>query len=116
MMVSCAKEKVVEHPYAGLSSEYFDSFSDKALTADAQEIRDYILNIVKADHDSLKADRYTRAHYKFFSTSPSAFLWINRKGISSQADTLLACLEVAQPAAVCTHTALANICEEGFLF
>ena len=93
MMVSCAKEKVVEHPYAGLSSEYFDSFSDKALTADAQEIRDYILNIVKADHDSLKADRYTRAHYKFFSTSPSVFLWINRKGISSQADTLLACLD-----------------------
>ena len=28
MILSCAKEKVVEHPYAGLSSEYFESFSD----------------------------------------------------------------------------------------
>ena len=93
MIVSCAKEKVVEHPYAGLSSEYYDSFSDKALTADAQEIRDNILTIVKADRDSLKADRYTRAHYKYFSTSPSAFLWIDRKGVSTQADTLLACLD-----------------------
>ena len=93
MIASCAKEKVVEHPYAGLSSEYYDSFSDKALTADAQKIRDNILTIVRADRDSLKADRYTRAHYKYFSTSPSAFLWIDRKGVSTQADTLLACLD-----------------------
>ena len=93
MIMSCTKEKVVEHPYAGLSSEYFDSFSDKSMEANAQEISDYILTIVKADHDSLKADRYTRAHYKYFTTSPAAFLWINRQGISSQADTLLACLD-----------------------
>ena len=33
MILSCAKEKVVEHPYAGLSSEYFESFSDKTMKA-----------------------------------------------------------------------------------
>ena len=89
MIASCAKEKVVEHPYAGLSSEYYDSFSDKALTANAQEIRDNILNIVKADRDSLKADRYTRAHYKYFSTSPSAFLFPLRQTLSLPVSTLV---------------------------
>ena len=93
MILSCAREKVVEHPYAGLSSEYFESFSDRTMKANQQEIRDNIMNIVEADHESLKADRYTRVHYKFFSTSPSAYLWINRQGISPQADTLLACLD-----------------------
>lgn len=93
MILSCAKEKVVEHPYAGLSSEYFESFSDRTMKANQQEIRDNIMNIVEADHESLKADRYTRAHYKYFSTSPAAYLWINRQGISPQADTLLACLD-----------------------
>ena len=93
MILSCAKEKVVELPYAGLSSEYYESFSDKTMKANQQEIMDYILTIVGADHESLKADRYTRAHYKFFSTSPAAFLWINRQGVSPQAETLLACLD-----------------------
>ena len=93
MILSCAKEKVVEHPYAGLSSEYFDSFSDRTMKANAQEISDYIQTIVKADQDGQRADRYTRAHYKYFSNSPAAFLWINRQGVSPQADTLLACLD-----------------------
>ena len=33
MILSCAKEKVVEHPYAGLSSEYYESFSDRTMKA-----------------------------------------------------------------------------------
>lgn len=93
MIVSCTKEKAFEHPYAGLNAEYFDSYSDKSMKINSQEILGNILKIVKTDYDLLKADKYTRAHYKAFSESPSVFLWINRYGVSSKADTLLACID-----------------------
>lgn len=93
MIFSCSKEKTVEHPYAGLSSEYFEGYSDKNLTFNTEEIHDILLNIAKTDNGSLKSDKYTRAHYKQFHGSTASFLWINRTGVTPQADTLLACLD-----------------------
>lgn len=93
MIVSCAKEKGMDNPYAGLTKEYYDSYSDNSMKINTKEILDNIMKMVKADNGLLKADKYTKAHYKYFSESHAAFLWIDRTGVSPQADTLLACLD-----------------------
>lgn len=90
---SCGNNEVTSHPYEALTEDYFDSLADDAFRTNSQIIRDNIIKIAKQDADGTTADRHTRTHYSVFSTSPAAFLWINRHGVSSQADTLLACLD-----------------------
>lgn len=92
-VASCSEEKALQHPYAGLTKEYFDSLSEDGFKTNSKTIRENILKMVHQDSDSLAADRYTRLHYRRTSNAPSAFLWINRTGVSRQADTLLACLD-----------------------
>ena len=90
---SCGDKDIAPHPYEALTKEYFDSLADDAFRTNSQIIRDNIIKIAKKDADGTAAERHTRAHYSRFSTSPAAFFWIDRHGVSSQADTLMACLD-----------------------
>lgn len=80
-------------PYGDLSVDYFERGVDENMKTNSAVIRDAIMRMVRSDRDSMKADVKTRGHYKNNIHSADCFLWINRHGVSDQADTLVACLD-----------------------
>lgn len=63
------------------------------MKTNSAKVRDILMKMVRNDNDSLTADMRTRNHYRDFSQSTKCFLWIDRHGVSHQADSLLACID-----------------------
>ena len=84
LLQSC-HEKSGDFRHSELKLEDYGDLRDSALAIDGDAIRKHIRSFVRADRDSLQADAELRAFY----ASDHRFLWINRLGVTSQADTLL---------------------------
>lgn len=77
--------------YAGLSKEYYVETQSEGLKTNSMHVREYISGYCKADKDSTDADGYARLYYIRRGT----FLWIDRYGVKSYADSLVAFLDSA---------------------
>ena len=65
--------------------EDFADFSVSHLSINSHHIRSLIDSLIRNDHDGLTADFKARSYY----LNDGDFLWVSRKGVSFQADTLL---------------------------
>lgn len=80
---SCHEQ--VSDPYKNLSEACFVDMADDDLMLNSHEIRRCIDTLMRADSAAFIADRSTRNYY--YSHKP--FIWINRNGVLSRADTAL---------------------------
>lgn len=71
-----------------VSLEEYEAFGDGNLSINSHRIRSVIDSLVRNDSDGLTADFRTRRYYR----KKGEFLWVDRHGLTSQADTLLAYL------------------------
>ena len=69
----------------GVTVESFREFSKPGQTINSHHIRNFIDSLMGTDKDSTVADYHTRSYY----LNGGRFLWIDRKGVDSRADTLL---------------------------
>lgn len=90
-LLSCSEEQ--KHPYSDLSAEYFRGIADSSMMTNSAVIRECIMTLTRQDKDSMLADTRTKSHYRSEGSSSHCFLWINRHGVSTQADSLIACLD-----------------------
>lgn len=74
--------------------EALSGLKESSYAFSSQAIREQLLRLGKADIDSTLADQRTRAYYR----REGDFLWIDRYGVDSRADTLLALLRQDVPA------------------
>ncbi|MBR1468774.1 MAG: L,D-transpeptidase family protein [Prevotella sp.] len=63
----------------------YDGLRDSSLVISESAIKNHIKTLCKNDRDSMLADAKLRSFY----TNRPSFLWINRFGVTAQADTLL---------------------------
>lgn len=75
--------------------EAFSALKEPSYALSSIKIRQHIASLCKNDHDSTVADRFVRSYYL---DAQSPFLWIDRYGIDSRADTLVAFLRENVPA------------------
>lgn len=80
---SCHDE--VMNPNKNLTLESFDSFSTDSYAVNSHRIREQLDSLIREDRDSMTADFRTRSYY----LQQGKFLWIDRHGLDSRADTLL---------------------------
>lgn len=73
---------------ANVSLQDFQTLSVKGQKLSSAKIRRHLTRIIEADCDSMTADFRTRAYY----INQGSLLWIDRLGVDSRADTLLAWL------------------------
>lgn len=85
--MSCQQK--VENPNKNLSLDDYSVLADDAYKLSAKRIRRDISRMVVADSDSMLADYYARSYY----VKRRPFVWIDRKGLDSRADTLYARLQ-----------------------
>lgn len=87
-LVSSCSEKV-PNTTRHLELEEYKAYGDADLAISSLHIRQVIDSMVRNDKDGLTADFRTRKHY----LQEGTFLWVSRRGVSSQADTLLSYLQ-----------------------
>lgn len=85
--VSCQNKTV--NPNRSLSIEEFSDLRNSCYSLNSHRIRDYIITLCKEDKDSTIADFRSRSYY----LNGGAFLWIDRHGVDSRADSLLSVLD-----------------------
>lgn len=83
-MVSC-REKVV-NPNANLSLSDYASLDSSAYALSAGEVRRELRRMAGNDSDSTLSDFYARSYY----LRHQPMVWVDRKGVDSRADTLVA--------------------------
>lgn len=88
---SSCKEKVPTTTRQ-VALEDYQAFGSKMLSINSTHIRSVIDSMIRNDKDGLSADFRTRSYY----LREGNFLWINRHGVSSQADTLLSYLTTVE--------------------
>ena len=94
---SCQEKVVSTTRYVSL--EEYRTFGDINMSINSHRIREVIDSMVRNDKDELTADFRTRSHY----LQEGDFLWINRHGLTSQADTLLEYLRTVDRMGFSTH-------------
>lgn len=90
LCVSCKEKAICTTQHVSL--EEFRSFGDSRLSVNSYHIRAVIDSLMRNDKDGLTADFRTRSYY----AQEGNFLWINRHGVTSQADTLLVYLRTVK--------------------
>lgn len=88
LVVTSCHEKPV-NPNASMTLDDFSCLVSPEMSVSSKEIRREIGRLVAADNDSTLSDFYARKYYD----SRSPYVWIDRKGIDSRADTLLVRLQ-----------------------
>lgn len=78
-----------ENPNINIQLSQFDELKDQTLTFDFSKMRQQCRHFAINDHDSTQTDYITRKMYKSDFTP----VWVNRYGVDSCADTLLAYLK-----------------------
>lgn len=87
-LFSSCEEKVV-CTTRNVTLEDYRKFGDDCMSIRSMEVRNVIDSLIRNDKDELVADIRTRKYYR----QEGNFLWINRHGLTSQADTLLRYLQ-----------------------
>lgn len=85
-LVACHEEP--NNPNENLEMSMFAELQDSVYALNSHRVREQIHKLIKSDCDSLVADAKTRGYYK----NDGCFLWIDRHGVDSRADSLLAFL------------------------
>lgn len=76
------------NPYRDVSADSFSGLRTSQFVVDSHKIRKHIEYLCRSDRDTIFSDYRTRKYYRGGGT----FLWIERLGVDSRADTLLAVL------------------------
>lgn len=87
---SCQEKVASTTRYVSL--EEYRAFGSADMSISSQRIRSVIDSMVRNDKDELTADFRTRSYY----LQEGNFLWINRHGLTAQADTLLEYLRTVE--------------------
>ena len=82
-VTSCREH--VDNPYRDVSMDDFVAVADDAYQVSARLVKRQIEEMVRQDSDTLTADYRARSHY----LKGGRWVWIGRRGVSAQADTLL---------------------------
>ncbi len=90
LLLSSCNEKT-NNPYKGLTLDAFSELSSDCYKLDARVIRERISGIAENDGAPLSMDIRTRKFY----LNNNRFIWINRLGVFSRADTLLSIIRQA---------------------
>ena len=83
MMAACTNN--VPSSTKNLSLEEYKPFGERNFTVNSVQVRQVIDSMVRNDRDGLTADFRTKRHY----LQERTFLWVDRCGVTPQADTLL---------------------------
>ena len=86
-MTACEERVHVDNRDVVLSD--YDNIKEDGYALSSRRIKDKIANLCKSDKENDIANATTRKHY----LNNEQFIWIDRQGVTAQADTLLACLE-----------------------
>lgn len=92
VMVSCRDNAPA--PYGNITKASFADMYEPAYALNSRSVRRYIGTLMRTDSGAFMADRRTRKYY----VDRKPFLWIDRSGVLSRADTALIYL---RQAAVC---------------
>jgi murein L,D-transpeptidase YcbB/YkuD len=87
-MMSCGGKS--ENPNAHLEMSYYDSLRNEEWNLNPEKLHDELGRLVKSSTKQMKADRKAIDYYQ----AHGELLWVNRQGVSSQADSLLASLRL----------------------
>lgn len=87
---SCQEKVVSTTRYVSL--EEYRGFGNTDMSINSKRIRSVIDSMVRNDKDELTADFRTRSYY----LQEGNFLWIDRHGVTAQADTLLEYLRTVE--------------------
>ncbi len=83
-LLNSCQDKVV-NPNKNLDLEAYQSLKNDSFVVNSHRIRQQIDQLILEDNDSMTADYRCRSYYK----RRNRFLWIDRHGIDSRADSLL---------------------------
>lgn len=84
LFLQSCQENVV-NPYQSIDLQALEDMKSSGYALNSHKIRSYLGTLVKLDKDSMQTDHRTRSYY----LKDGAFLWIDRHGLDSRADTLL---------------------------
>lgn len=84
LLVSCGGNNT--YPNSKLSLEYYDSLSSPSFHISPKNVRRELQKMIDNDNDSTLGDYYARKYY----VGHGSFVWISRKGVTEESDTLLA--------------------------
>ena len=87
VVVAC--EEVIRVDTHDVELADFDNIKDDGYALSSRKIKEKIANLCKNDKESDIANTTTRKHY----LNSGNFIWIDRRGVTTQADSLVACLE-----------------------
>lgn len=90
MLVSCHEKQANVNSH--LSLDDYRGIANPLYKLDARQIAEDIRLLSRNDADSMQADYRTRRHY----VQGGALLWIDRKGVDSRADSLVAYLQCVE--------------------
>lgn len=90
LLLSSCHEKT-SNPNTGLTLNAFSELEDKRFCIDVHEIQKNIAKLIREDNVQSSVDRQVRKYY----SGDNPFIWINRNGLYSRADTLSSIIEQA---------------------
>lgn len=87
----CSCQEKASNPNKELTISAFIGLSEDKYRVDPHKIRRYITDLCEKDETTWSVDRQTRGYY----LEGNPFIWINRLGVYSRADTLVSSLILA---------------------
>jgi L,D-transpeptidase YcbB len=95
VLVSCKKHEV-QHPYADITYEYYDTLRTAQFAINRQQVKWYIDSMRIAAHDTAFIDIFADRYY----ADESPYIWIDTKGADKRLDTLSAALATVDSDAI----------------
>ena len=89
--ICCSCQEKASNPNKELTISAFIGLSEDKYRVDPHKIRRYITDLCEKDETTWSVDRQTRGYY----LEGNPFIWINRFGVYSRADTLVSSLILA---------------------
>ncbi|MDY5085280.1 MAG: L,D-transpeptidase, partial [Prevotella sp.] len=90
LLQSCGRQEA--NSGCSLSLDYYKTLGTASYRVDSRVVRESIRRIIKSDADSMVADKQAKSYY----LKGNSFVWIDRLGVDSRADTLLAYLRTVE--------------------
>lgn len=85
LFIVCSCQEKAINPNASLSLDDYAQMRNADFALNSHRLKATIDSMVRNDTDTVQADYYTRKYYRTGGT----FVWIDRHGVTTQADTLL---------------------------
>ena len=90
LLQSCGRQEA--NSGCSFSLDYYKTLGTASYRVDSRVVRESIRRIIKSDADSMVADKQAKSYY----LKGNSFVWIDRLGVDSRADTLLAYLRTVE--------------------